>query len=408
MKMEVISPNEMGKPMSDSGIIEQFDNLVASKYSSLAEFMGDGTVLFIVNDVARSTPTAKILALVDKYLGKTGKDLRSRDASVILATGSHGAPPEDGLRKILGDYFEHFKQRLMIHNARECEAEHIGDSKVRTPVKIDRKVLGFDRIIAINSVEPHYFAGYTGGRKSLIPGICHFDTIQANHGFALSENSRTLSLEGNPVHEDMMDIAGIIVGYLAKKGTEVMAINCVETQGAIHGFSAGDIFECWRALIPKCNELFTVKVEGKFDIIIAEAIYPHNRIMYQALKCFENAKLVLREGGIIILDAKCDGGIGPDNFYKLMTSAPTPEEIIEKVRRNYTLDAQKTTNLLEFLENNKMYIASELPDDVVENVYCRPFDDVEKALEKAIKEVGIDNPRVLRMTDAYNVVPLES
>jgi nickel-dependent lactate racemase len=154
-----------------------------------------------------------------------------------------------------------------------------------------------------------------------------------------------LSIEGNPVHEDMMDIAGIIVGYLAKKGTEVMAINCVDIQGVIHGFAAGDIFECWRALIPKCNELFTVKVKGRFDIIIAEAIHPHNRVLYQALKCFENAKLVLRDGGIIILDAKCDGGIGPDNFYNLMTSAPTSEEIIEKVRRNYTLDAQKTTNL---------------------------------------------------------------
>lgn len=407
MKTEVIGPNEIGKPMSDSDIFKSLDKLVSSKYSSLAEFMADGTILFIVNDVARSTPTAKILALVDKYLGKTGKDLRSRDAGVIVATGSHGAPPEDGLKMILGDFYEHFKQRLMIHNARECQAEHIGDSKVGTPVKIDRKILGFDRIIAINSVEPHYFAGYTGGRKSLIPGICHFDTIQANHRFALSEKSKTLSLEGNPVHEDMMDIAGMIVDYLTRKGTEVMAINCVDIQGAIHGFSAGDIFECWRALIPKCNELFTVKVKGKFDIIIAEAIYPHNRILYQALKCFENAKLALREGGIIILDAKCDGGVGPDNFYKLMTSAPTSEEIIEKVKRNYTLDAQKTTNILEFLEKNRMYIASELPDDVVENVYCKPFGNVDKALENAIKELGIENPRILRMTDAYNVVPLE-
>jgi hypothetical protein len=89
-----------------------------------------------------------------------------------------------------------------------------------------------------------------------------------------------------------------------------------------------------------------------------------------------------------------------------MTSAPTSEEIIEKVRRNYTLDAQKTTNLLEFLEKNRMYIASGLPDDVVGNVYCRPFQDVEKALDNAMKELEMENPRILRMTDAYNVVPL--
>jgi nickel-dependent lactate racemase len=384
IQAETISPNVQSKPMNDSEIIKEFDNLVDTKYSTMADALDANKILFIVNDVARSTPTGKILGLLDRYLEKKGQDLKSRNASIIVATGSHGTPPEDALKKLLGDYFEHFKPKLSIHNGRDCETEFVGKSTMGTPIKIDKKILGFDRIIAINSVEPHYFAGY----------------------FALSENSKTLSLEGNPVHEDMMDVAGIIMEHLSKKDTDLLAMNCVEIQGVIHGFSAGDIFECWRTLIPKCNELFTVKVKDKFDIIIAEAIYPHNRILYHALKCFENAKLALKEGGIIILDAKCDGGIGPDNFYKLMTSAPTPEEIIEKVKGNYTLDAHKTTNLLEFLEKNKMYVASELPDEVVKNVYCRPFEDIDKALENAIKELGIENPRILRMTDAYNVVPL--
>jgi len=407
-QMQTIKPKTLGKPIGEAEIFKAFDNLIASKYASLAEVFKTGRLLLIVNDSDRRTPTAKIIKHIDAYLKARTQDFKSKYIDAIIATGSHEPTSEEGLKQIFDEYYELFKPRIKNHKAKEDEFEFMGNSEKGTPIKINKLILGYDKIIAINSIEPHYFAGYTGGRKSLVPGLCHYDTIEANHKMAMDENSKILSLDGNPVHEDMIDITHKIVGKLKSQNSDVVAINCVESGGEIYSISTGDILKGWEILLPKANELFTIPIRGKFDIVIAQTSHPLNKKLYQALKSFENGRIALREGGIIILEAICDDGIGPENFYNLLTSAPTPAEIVENVRRRYTLGAHKTTNLLAFLDKNKLYIVSELPDEIVKNCFCRPFKTVDEALGHAIEELGIDNPRILKIVEANNVVPLVS
>ncbi|MCK5547621.1 MAG: DUF2088 domain-containing protein [Thermoplasmata archaeon] len=241
IEMETINPRGTLSPIGESEIFKEFDNLVGSKFANLVDFFEASRFLFIVNDQDRSTPTARIIKHMDNHLKAKGGDLRSKDVHVILATGSHGPPKEEELIQILGDYYDILKPRIIIHSAKECDSELIGTSERGTPINVNRLILGYDRILTINSIEPHYFAGYTGGRKSIVPGICHYDTIEANHKMAMDENSRILALKGNPVHEDMMEITNIIVNHLRTLGTDVNAIACVESGGEIYGLSAGDI-----------------------------------------------------------------------------------------------------------------------------------------------------------------------
>lgn len=405
LNMETIQPRAPSSFATETDIFAAFDKLIDSRYGTLASFLEIGKkILVIVNDFERSTPTAHILEYIDKYLAQHSTKFTELDITVIIASGTHLPPKEEGIKQILGKYYERFRQALIIHDAKDDDAHVLVDtSAMGTPIWIDKRVLDCDRVLAINSVEPHYFAGYTGTRKSIIPGVAHYRTCEANHKYAMDARAKTLALKGNPVHDDMQEIVSRVLKFIK---ADLVGVNVVETEGNIVALRAGDIFGVLDALVPVANELYTVPVKGKSDIVIAETSSPMDRKLHQALKSFENTKIALREGGIMILVASCSEGLGPDKFYKVVKSAPTPEEVVANVKKHYTLGAHKTTNLLDFLSRNKLFIVSQLDDNIVREFHCTPFKSVDAALDAAVKELDAPAPRVLRVIQASNVAPL--
>lgn len=358
--------------------------------------------LIIVNDGQRPTPTARILAMLSDSL------ISNPDCYFIVATGSHRAPTVQEMLDIFGtDLYPHIKDRIIIHDAKESPCLYAGRSTRGTDVYVNKAVEGYDHIITIGSVEPHYFAGYTGGRKSFVPGISAYSTIEKNHSLAFSPHSKLLALDTNPLHLDLNECTRMIVDHLHKNfSTQITAINAVVMDDRIHMIHAGDIEGGMNETLEIANGLFVKQVSTKKDIAVAVAEYPMNKVLYQALKAFENCRHAINDGGIIILVAECDMGKGPTHFTDIIDSDKTPQELYDEMKADFKLGAQKLKGFAEFLsKGGKIYIVSSL-DDVGKNFFTA-FGTLQDAFDDAVQQCRRQHrrePDILLINDAATVV----
>ncbi|MCX7021762.1 MAG: nickel-dependent lactate racemase [bacterium] len=319
------------------------------------EFIGaGGNVLVIVNDGTRPTPTAKVLDIIEG-------DLVGVEPRFLIATGVHRGPTEEELRFIFGRHLERFRDRIHVHDARaDAEMVHIGTSKSGTEMWINRLGVEADRLVIIGSVEPHYFGGYTGGRKFFLPGIASYLTIEQNHKFAMDVRARALALEGNPVHEDMVDALSAI----AEK--PIFSIQTVlDRDRKIYAATAGHIHESFYAATLRAKEVFCVEVPAKADVVVSVAPFPMDVDLYQSQKALHNGALALTEGGVLILVSKCRDGIGHDTFHQLLGSCSTLEDMLARIEEGYVLGYHIAAKMAKIGSWAEMWAVTELPDDVV-------------------------------------------
>ncbi len=350
-------------------------------------------LLFIVNDYTRPTPTAKILEVI---YPKT-KDKNTR---FIIATGIHRAPTEDELKSIFGNYYNLLKDRIYIHDARKDEdMVYLGISSTGTEMNVNKIGIEANKLVIIGSVEPHYFAGYTGGRKSFLPGIASYKTIEQNHRHALSPRAQTLVLEGNPVHEDMVDALKTI------EGKEIFSIQTVlDGKKRIYHCTSGHIHDSFLMAIEKAHEVYCVDIREKTDIVVAVAGYPSDVNLYQSQKALDNGKLALKEGGILILVSECSSGIGEEAYFNLLASSKTPQEALKKIEQGYKLGYHKAAKMAEIATWAEIWGVTGLAEQDVEKAFIKPFHEVQEALEKAIERKG-EKAKILFLLDASLTVP---
>ncbi|MFP3871995.1 MAG: nickel-dependent lactate racemase [Candidatus Natronoplasma sp.] len=338
-----------------------------------SDFLTDGS-LFIVNDAQRPTPTARVLETVKD-------EIEEHDVEFIVATGSHRGPTEEELEWIFGDLYEGVKEKVHVHDAKEDEMVYHGTTSRGTEVKFNEKVCGVERVVAINTVEPHYFAGFTGGRKSLIPGVSSYETITQNHRHALEEDARTLRLEGNPVHQDMMEAFEMFDG-------EIFAINMtLDKDGDIHSASAGDMKKVFMEETKVAESTFAVPIDQRSEVVVVGA-HPMDMNLYQSHKAIENGKLALKEGGILILLSRCPEGIGPKNFYELMASKDSPEGVIKKIEEEYKLGYHKAAKMVDLCSRSSLWAVTDLDDTTLEEVFMEPKESVQRAVDEALTKTG--------------------
>lgn len=354
----------------------------------------EGSVLFLVNDATRPTPSGRVIEIL-------ADELADRAVEFLVATGAHKPPGEAELEQIFGRAVrERFLDRIYSHDARnQAELVYLGDTSRGTPVWVNRRVAEARDLVLINSVEPHYFAGYTGGRKSLFPGVAGFETIQGNHKLALDPAADNLALEGNPVHEDMMEM----VGMLSEK--RIYSIQMVlDHQHRIHSAHVGELEASWRAAVEHADDHYVVELEERYDIVVAAAPYPMDYDLYQSQKALENGSLALKDGGILILVSKCRHGIGDETFFQLMARAATPDAVMASIAGDYVLGYHKAARLALIAKRGEMWGVTGLPDEDLEAAFIRPFPSVQKALDAAFARKGPD-AMVLFLMDASITVP---
>jgi lactate racemase len=350
-------------------------------------------VLVIVNDATRPTPTAKVLDVIFDDLSRT-------DYRFIIATGVHRGPSEEEFIQIFGDWYPKIKDRIIVHDARkEEEMVFLGDSSNGTPMYVNKAGVEADKIIIISSVEPHYFAGYTGGRKSFLPGIAGYKTIEQNHKLALVPEACALALEGNPVHEDMVDAIKTVK-------QEIFSIMTVlDKHHNVYAACSGHIHDSFHAAIDRANEVFAAPLDEKADIVISVVTFPQDIDLYQAQKGIDNAKLALKKDGIMILVAKCRCGIGGKAFADLLGSCDTPKAALEKIEKGYVLGYHKAAKMAEIGLWAQMWAVTDVAPEVISPLFITPFSNLQSALDRALEEKGTA-ARVLFLMDGGLTVPM--
>jgi len=358
------------------------------------EFIADATdLLFIINDYTRPTPTAKILEVI---YPKT-KDKNTR---FIIATGFHRAPTEDELNYIFGNYRDLLKDRIHVHDARKDEdMVYLGVSSTGTEMYVNKIGVEAHKLVTIGSVEPHYFAGYTGGRKSFLPGIASYKTIEQNHKHALSPRAQTLVLEGNPVHEDMVDALKTI------EEKEIFSIQTVlDGEKRVYHCTSGHIHDSFLMAIEKAHEVYCVDIKEKADIVVAVIGYPSDIDLYQSHKGLESGKLALKKGGILILVSECRSGIGDEAYHNLLAGSRTPQEALQRIKQDYKLGYHKAAKIAEVATWAEVWGVTGLEDKDLERIFIRPLHDLQQAIDEAIEKKG-ETARILFIMDASLTVP---
>lgn len=333
---------------------------------------GGGKILVIVNDGTRPTPTAQVM-------DEIGEALEQHSPDYIIATGCHRAATEEELQFIFGKWLDKIRDRVTSHDARNDEMVALGTSKAGTVMEVNKLGYEADKIVIIGSVEPHYFAGFTGGRKAFLPGIASYNTIEMNHKYALLPDCAPLALHGNPVHEDMID---------ALKEIEQKPIFSIQTvldrERRTYAVTAGDIHGSFDAAIDAANQVFCVDLPQREDICISVAPYPMDIDLYQTQKCLENGKLALNNGGILIMVSKCRTGIGGKTFYDLLSSQDTPESTLATIDEKYVLGYHKAASMAEIMTRMQIWGVTDLEDEVLEKIFITPKAGIQEALDEAL------------------------
>ncbi|MDG6243319.1 MAG: nickel-dependent lactate racemase [Methanolobus sp.] len=373
---EVIAPNNV-MAGDESEIIDQaLQNPV--EMGPLEKFVENSDrLLILVNDATRPTPTAKVLLRMRDILRG------HRDVRFLVATGAHRGPTEDEFSYIFGEIYEEFKERIFVHNARRDEdMEYLGVSSNGTEMFLNKMVNESKNIIVIGSVEPHYFAGYTGGRKAFLPGVASYRTIEMNHKHALSDAAQPLAIKGNPVAEDMDDAMDVL------RDLNIFSIQTVLTADhGLYAMVAGDLFRTFEIAVEKANEVFCSRCSRKGNIVLTAAPYPMDIDLYQSQKALENGRLALEDGGIMILVSKCRDGIGDDAFLKLLSSANSCHDVMCRIEEGYKLGYHKAAKMAQIGVYAEMWAVSGLDDEIVRKAKLHPHKDIQKTFDMAVEAI---------------------
>lgn len=359
---------------------------------------GTKKLLVLVNDATRPTPTARILDVIRPAL------TAHADVRFLVATGAHRAPTEDEYRYIFGDMFDEWRSRILAHDARRDEdMVRLGTSSNGTEMLLNKMVTEADGVLVIGSVEPHYFAGYTGGRKSFLPGVAAYKTIEQNHKLALRDEARALALKGNPVNEDMVDAMRVL------KDLSVFSVQTVlKGDHELYAVTAGNLHVSFDAAVCYSQDVFCVPLKNRAPIVIAAAPYPMDIDLYQSQKALENGKLALEDGGVIMLVSKCRKGVGDDEFLKLLSQADTPENVMKKIDEGYRLGYHKAAKIAQLAARADIWAVTDLDEQTIRSAMMTPYENLQTAVDEAVKKVtsrGMD-PRVVVLPAGSLTVPM--
>lgn len=337
------------------------------------------TVAIVTSDVTRPMPSAKVLPAVLEELDAAGVD--RRDVTVVFGLGSHRHQTEAEMRRLVGDaVFD--SVRCVDSDVDDCV--HMGDTSFGTPVDIFRPVAEAKRRVLLGNIEYHYFAGYSGGAKALMPGVSTRAAIQANHSRMVEETSRAGNLDTNALRADIEE-AGRICG-----ADFILNVVLSEHKEIIRAV-AGDLVAAHRAGCAFLDTLYLKKIPARADIVItSQGGAPKDLNLYQTQKALDNAKHAVKKGGTVIVVGSCREGIGERVFEEWIAAAPDAHSMIDRVKRDFELGGHKAAAIAMVLENAHIVLVSEMPEETVRAAFLTPARSAQEALDEALEKYGED------------------
>jgi len=378
----------------EAAIVDALQNPIGSP--KLSEIVKPGEkIVIITSDVTRPVPSYKIIPAVLGELWLAGA--KPEDVTVVFALGSHRKQTPEEMKKLVG---EEVYSKVKCVDGDPADFVHMGETKLGTPVDITRIVAEADRRIGISNIEYHYFAGYSGGAKAIMPGVSTRAAIQSNHSRMVLPEAAAGRLDGNPVREDIeeaMDYCPLhfIVNVVLDEHKEI--INAV----------AGHHVKAHREGCKFLDMLYRKEISSRADIVIAsQGGAPKDLNLYQTQKALDNAKHAVKKGGVIILAGSCKEGLGEEVFEEWMTNSRTAESMITRIQKDFQLGGHKAAAIALVLENSDIYLVSDMKPEFVESIFLKPFLTVQAAVDAAFAKLGKD-AAVLVMPYGGSTLPVE-
>ncbi|MDQ3806139.1 MAG: nickel-dependent lactate racemase, partial [Acidobacteriota bacterium] len=349
-------------PLSDAEVGALIDNPIDAQ--PLEEIISPGeSVLLVVSDATRATGSAQVVNLLARRLVQLG--VSPRDLRVIFATGIH-RPVTPAEKQELLTPFVVQRVRTLDHDARDA-SQHValGETERGTPVELNRALFEHAHVVLTGAVAFHYFAGFTGGRKSVCPGLASARTVEATHLQALDfeKGGRRAGvgagrLDGNAVHEECERVA-------AEVAPSFLVNTVVDERGRAVRLYAGDWRAAHRRACAEFADTHAVVIEEKRPLVVASCGgHPYDINLIQAHKALDMATYACAEGGSIVLVAECADGTGRPDFLKWF-EARDSRELEARLRTAYEVNGQTAWSLLTKAERFRVRLVSALPEDEV-------------------------------------------
>lgn len=361
---------------------------------------GKRNIVIIASDHTRPVPSKIIIPAMLKEIRSTAPDA---EITLLIATGYHRGTTKEELIDKFGEEIVK-NERIYIHDCDEREKLiNIGTLPSGGECEINKIAIDADLLVAEGFIEPHFFAGFSGGRKSVLPGIAGRTTVLSNHcsEFIADLHSRTGILEGNPIHNDMV--------WAAKAAGLKFIVNVVlnAEKNTIYAV-AGDPFEAHKKGTDFLTELCGAMAVPSDIVISTNGGYPLDQNVYQSVKGMTAAEAAVKDGGVVIMISRSSDGVAGDHFYHQMADEPDIDKTLEqcmKRGRSETMPDQWMTHILiRILKRSKVIYISDAPDRIISDMHMIPAHSIDEAMKKAKTILGKNDVTVTAIPDGVAVI----
>ncbi|MBE7058155.1 MAG: nickel-dependent lactate racemase [Ruminococcaceae bacterium] len=376
----------------DADVVNALENPIGSK--RLRDIVNPGEkIAIITSDITRPMPTYKVMPALIEELEAGG--VNPSDITLVFALGSHRKQTPDEQKRLAGEY-AYNKINVVDSDIDDCV--HMGVTSSGTPVDITRVVAEADRKIALGNIEFHYFAGYSGGYKAIMPGVSTPAAIQSNHKLMIRPESCAGRLEGNPVREDIEEAGALcgldfILNVVLDEHKNIVKVVC------------GDPIKAHREGAKFLDKLYTKEIDCGADIVIvSQGGAPKDLNLYQTQKALDNSKHAVKDGGIIILIGSCAEGYGEHTFEDWMLNSESPDALVNKIRENFVLGGHKAAAIGMVLQRAEIYLVSDMDPELVKRSFMKPYTSAQQAFDDALAKLG-KSADVITMPYGGSVLP---
>lgn len=344
----------------------------------------DASFVIITSDISRPCPSFDIVPSVLRELLLAG--VKKEQITVVFALGSHRHHTEAEMRHLVGDtVFE----TVHCQDSTPDDVVHMGKTRRGTDVDITRVVAEADFRIGIGNIEFHYFAGFSGGAKALMPGVSTPRAIEQNHSLMTDPRACAGNITDNPIRIDIEEaetychLDFIVNVVLDEHKKIVYAV-------------AGDVTKAHRAGCDYLRKLYSCPIPKKADVVIvSQGGAPKDANLYQTQKALDNAKHALRDGGTMIVVGACNEGFGSAIFEEWLTTAESPEALVERIGREFKLGGHKAAAIAMVETRAEIDLVSEMDAETVRRIFMVPRKNLQEAFDAAIKKYGKDASVIL-------------
>ncbi|MHA1731616.1 MAG: nickel-dependent lactate racemase [Promethearchaeota archaeon] len=371
------SPETLSDP--EGAILEALNNPVEGpKFDDLFDVAVDQKVCIVTDDYTRKFPRELVIPVITKRLEDLG--VKKENVFFLMACGTHKKPDPERIKATFGDLLDGYELRLSENEG--SRYRDLGTTSRGTPVQVNEDYLDADVRILLTDVEYHYYAGFGGERKSILPGVSSGGSIEHNHGMLVDPAAKTGNLDGNPIHLDMEEAAQMappdfVVNVVMSLDRKLVAVRC------------GTLGKAFLEAAKIVDDSFGVELDEKFDLaIVSSGGFPKDINLYQALKAVEQTRAAINPGGSLIFLAECRDGIGHAVFEDWMKKYPTYKQVHDAVCSHFKMGGHKVYYLLKAREVQRLdiHILTELPREEVETTYQMKFvDDLQATVDRLLK-----------------------